>query len=76
MDAESGILGRQLRGTFRGAAKRSDEAALEGELINREIFHARLCKIAILKLNFPIKKPRFAIVSHPLLRRKYTIMYE
>lgn len=76
MDAESGILGRQLRGAFRGAAKRSDEAALEGELINREIFHPRVYKIAILKLDFPIKKPRFAIVNHPSLCRKYTIVYE
>lgn len=36
MDAESGILGRQLRGAFRGIAERSDEAAFEGKvLINR-----------------------------------------
>lgn len=35
VDAESGILGRQFRGTFRGAAEGSDETALEGKLINR-----------------------------------------
>lgn len=32
MDAESGILGRQLRGAFRGIAERSDEAAFEGKV--------------------------------------------
>lgn len=40
MDAKSGILGRQFRGTFRGVTERSDETTLEGKLINRWNIHA------------------------------------
>lgn len=54
MDAESRILGRQLRGAFRRTAKRSNEAALEGELINLMNlmkYFAGGCKIAILQFS-------------------------
>lgn len=71
MDAEPRILGRQLRGAFRRIAKRSNEAALEGELINCEIF-----RWLVRFYNFPIKKPHFTIVGNLSLRREYMLIYD
>lgn len=71
MDAQPGILGRQLRDSLRGAEERSDEAAVEG---NYAIVNVIACQPFARGLSSPPDSISRAEILHFLRLRVSTSM--
>ncbi|EGI57621.1 Alpha-mannosidase 2x [Acromyrmex echinatior] len=74
MDAESGILGRQFRGTFRGAAERSDETTPEVALelsifymIQKQLYTTHIAWIQVTVIQATLSQSAL-IVQHSIIR--------